>query len=145
MGFEGVEGIALVLLLAVVLHQLMALPQVRRMRKELAEIKSKGPATSVGMSKSWKGRRYYALVSDLDGNLIEGYATGGSSVFAGFRLDASFEQEPVRSLIERLEAKENPDLIDQAKLMAAKQLENGLAKRVGSKDETEGLPPAGDV
>ena len=129
-----VEGIALALLFAVVLHQLMAIPQAMRLRKELAEIKKSGPATSVGMAKSWKGKRYYALVADLDGNVLGGYSTGGATVFGGFNLDKGLRKVPVRKLIESIEEIDQPSLLEQAQLMAARQLEDGLAKRANRMD-----------
>lgn len=124
------EGVALFALIMVIAHQLVAFPQVKKLRRQLSDIKKLGEATSTGMYKSWRGIRYYALVSDLDGTVRAGFATSGSSVFSGFVEDAALERVHCSELVERLEAIEKPSMVEKAKLAAAVQLRDGLERSV---------------
>lgn len=122
-------GVVLFFLVMVVVSKLMALPQIRRLNKQLLEIRKLGPVSSVGLARHWKGNRAYVLVTDKEGNILCGYKTSGNFVFSGFKEDLDLGEKNYREIIENLQYKKKRTQFEKAKYMAAEYLEKGLEEQ----------------
>lgn len=120
-------GVVLLFLAMVVVSKLMALPQIRRLNKQLVEIRKSGPVSSVGLARHWRGNRAYVLVTDEEGNIMCGYQTGGNTVFSGFQEDPDLRENNYKEIMDNLSKKKKLTRLEQAKQMAAEYLEDGLS------------------
>lgn len=120
-------GVVLLFLAMVVVSKLMALPQIRRLNKQLVEIRKSGPVSSVGLARHWRGNRAYVLVTDEEGNIMCGYQTGGNTVFSGFQKDPDLRENNYKEIMDNLSKKKKLTRLEQAKQMAAEYLEDGLS------------------
>lgn len=120
-------GVVLLFLAMVVVSKLMALPQIRRLNKQLVEIRKSGPVSSVGLAHHWRGNRAYVLVTDEEGNIMCGYQTGGNTVFSGFQKDPDLRENNYKEIMDNLSKKKKLTRLEQAKQMAAEYLEDGLS------------------
>lgn len=136
---ENLFGVALLLLGFVIVNRLMALPQIRRLNKQLADLKKSGPVSSVGLARHWSGNRAYVLITDLDGNVINGYQTSGNSVFAGFSEDKKLTERHYTEILQNLEQKKKLTRVEQAKQMAAKYLQDGLQNAERAPAQTDSV------
>ncbi|MBP3199397.1 MAG: hypothetical protein J6N21_20700 [Butyrivibrio sp.] len=119
--------LAIIALLLIFLNRMLGVPQQIRLSKDLAELKKRGPVSSVGVAKSFtSGMRIAVLITDREGNILEAYNVKGRSVFAGYELDSDFPYKTCYEVKEELEAKENLSFQEQAYLEAAKYLVKGL-------------------
>lgn len=125
---NNVYGLAIVLLVMVVVNKLMAIPQTRRLNKQLFDLKKTGPVSSVGLAKHWTGSHAYVLITDLEGNILSGHSTSGITVFSGFKKDKKLTETHYSQIIEALSSKKKLKKKEQAMLMAAKFIEEGLRK-----------------
>lgn len=144
---ENMYGIALILMGMIVVHKLMAFPQIRRLNRQLAEIKKSGPVSSVGLCKSWKGNKAYVLITDLDGKILSGYCTEGTTVFAGFKPDKTLEAVHYSDLLKKLNQKEKLSRVESAQKMAAEYLEEGFTGRqeIAENSECEKQPAIAEM
>ncbi len=122
-------GLVLVFLGMIVVHRLMALPQIRRLNRQLAELKKSGPVSSVGLSKSWLGNRAYVLITTKEGRILSGYQTSGNTVFASFRPDTALTETHYSQILESLGKKKKLSRLERAKQMAAQYLSAGLQEQ----------------
>lgn len=122
-------GVVLLFLAMAVVNKLMALPQIHRLNKQLAEIRKSGPVSSVGLARHWRGNRAYVLVTDKEGNIMCGYQTGGNTVFSGFQRDPDLRESNYKEIMDNLSKKKKLTRLEQAKQMAAEYLENGLCEQ----------------
>ena len=122
-------GVVLLFLAMAAVSRLMALPQIHRLNKQLAEIKKSGPVSSVGLARHWRGNRAYVLVTDKEGTIMCGYQTGGNTVFSGFQEDPDLKERNYREIMDNLSKKKKLTRLEQAKQMAAEYLEIGLSEQ----------------
>lgn len=123
---NNIFGLVLVLLAMVIVNKLMAIPQAKKMSKQLMDLKKTGPVSSVGLARRWFGNRAYILITELNGDIISGYCTSGILVFSGFKKDTSLKERHYSEIIRNLSTKKKLSCTEQAKQMAAKYLEQGL-------------------
>lgn len=135
---NNVYGLAIVLLVMVVVNKLMAIPQTRKLNKQLFEIKKTGPISSVGLAKHWTGSYAYVLITDLEGNIMSGHSTSGVTVFSGFKKDKGLKETHYSQIIETLSSRKKLKKKERAKLMAAKFIEEGLRKNSEALNEFDG-------
>jgi len=102
---NNVYGLAIVLLAMVVVNKLMAIPQTRRLNKQLFELKKTGPISSVGLAKHWTGSHAYVLITDMEGNILSGHCTSGITVFSGFKKDKKLNEVHYSQIVESLSSK----------------------------------------
>ncbi len=133
---NNVYGLAIVLLVMVVVNKLMAIPQTRKLNKQLFELKKTGPISSVGLAKHWTGSHAYVLITDMSGNILSGHSTSGITVFSGFKKDKGLIEKHYSQIIENLSQKKKLNKKLQAKLMAANFIEEGLRKNSEAYNES---------
>ena len=129
-------GVDLLLLGMIVVNKLMAIPHIRRLNRQLQELKKSGPVSSVGLARHWLGNRAYVLITDLDGTILHGYQTSGNTVFSGFQEDTHLTERHYSEILQNLAGKKKLTRLEQAKQMAARYLEEGLQKAEGSAQES---------
>ena len=139
---DQLQGIALLLLGMIVVHRLMALPQMRRLNRQLAALKKTGPVASVGLAKHWLGNRAYLLITDEEGHILGGYYTGGNTVFAAFVPDKNLTETHYGQILDDLHQKQKLKRVEQAKRMAAEYLEKGLTERAQTSAQSGEQPEA---
>lgn len=127
---SDIFGLVLILLIMIIANKLMAIPQAKKLSKQIIDLKKTGPVSSVGLARRWYGNRAYVLITEIDGEIIEGYCTSGAMVFSGFKKDTKLSEKHYSEIITNLSNKGKLSCVDQAKLQAAKFLEDGLKKNI---------------
>lgn len=118
--------IVILFLVAIFTNRMLALPQQLKLNKQLIALKKTGSVSSVGLAKSWHGSAAAVLICDKDGNIESAYKVGGKLITAKFVKDENFAYKNYRQIIDDLKNIKKISTQQEAYLMAAEFLDEGL-------------------
>jgi len=123
-----INVLVLLFFLALLCQKFLVIRQMNSIVNHIKEL-SKNGVCGYGIGRNRFGfRKYYLIVADKDGNIINAEKMEGWSVFAKFRPDENIKEKNLYEICTDEENLEKLNALEMAKVQAAKNLKSKLAR-----------------